>query len=76
MTCSIKDRLFFINNIIIEQTNLKRLVHYGTKFRLPHKNNIKTILMHFIQDLDLFKYIIAMHYNKLIEFFNELNLQF
>lgn len=51
-------------------------MHYGTKFRLPHKNNIKTILMHFIQDLDLFKYIIAMHYNKLIEFFNELNLQF
>lgn len=44
----------------------KKIMQSDTKFSLSHKNNIKTIQMQFIQDLDLdlFIYKISIDYNK------------
>lgn len=41
---------------IVKDLSLKKIMGYGTKFRIPSKLNVKNIVTQFIYDIDLFIY--------------------
>lgn len=55
---------------IVKDTFLRKLMRYGTKFRVPSKLHPNHIITQFIDDLELFLYNTAIKFNKPLAYFN------
>jgi len=79
--CNSEDYKKYINNDfghivtgdlnIINHEQLKNIMSYGTKYRIPTYSTIKKILQQLHHDLDYFIYKVAIKNNQTIELFNE-----
>ena len=56
---------------IIDDTNLRKFMSYGTKYRLSKCNNVKNIFLGIKLDIDKFVYRTACYYSYPIEAFKE-----
>ena len=58
---------------IVNDLKLRKLMGYGTKFRLSSRLSVKQMMQQFTYDLDLLIYKISAYYNKPIQYFKQCN---